>query len=70
MGQAQSFIAADEAQPTRETIRLYNLTPEQTKATEKKIQRTGNRKVTKVYEYQRKARKAARVVYWSALAVA
>lgn len=66
---AQSFIIADETKETSENVRLYNLTPGQTKATEKNIQRTGNNKITGVYEYKRKARRSARVCYWVYMAL-
>lgn len=65
MGQVQSFIDADESEPTRETIRLYNLTPDEVKRSKKKIQHNDPRhKITGIYQYQRKARRSAHVVYW------
>ena len=65
MGQAQSFIDADGNENTSDVIRHYNKTPDQTKATKKKIRHNDpGRKITGVYEYWRKGKRARNVAYW------
>ena len=63
MGQAQSFIDADGNENTSDVIRLYNKTPDQTKATADKVKKTGSR-INGVYEYLRKGKRARNVAYW------
>ncbi len=70
MERAQSFIDADESETPGDVIRLYNMTPEETKHSKKKIQHNDPRhEIAGVYQYQRKARRSARVVFWSYLPV-